>query len=142
MQLVNVIKAHPINVCLACALPHTSALLNPSEGTGIQPIRDRHLDAWLEVCRIAQSVQPRLNVITRMERDGIQPHREHTTPTPTRPEDSTQTSTRTRTTKNRTHTPRHRTTQPQKTQSTHPPRPKARTGHTLHHVQERNTPTK
>jgi hypothetical protein len=64
MQLVNVIKAHPINVCLACALPHTSALLNPSEGTGIQPIRDRHLDAWLEVCRIAQSVQPRLNVIT------------------------------------------------------------------------------
>ena len=63
-QLVNVIKSQPINVCLACALPHTSALQKPSEDTNTHLLQDKHLDAWLEVCRIAQSVQPRLKVIT------------------------------------------------------------------------------
>ena len=44
-QLVNVIKSHPINVCLACALPHTSALQRQSDDTTTHPLQDNHLDA-------------------------------------------------------------------------------------------------
>ena len=64
MQLVNVIKTHPINICLACALPHTSALQKLRGDTSPPPVQDRHFDAWLKVCRLAQSVPTRLNVIT------------------------------------------------------------------------------
>ena len=64
-QLVNVIKAYPINVCLACALPHTSAIQNKATPESASELtQDKHLDAWLEVCRIAQGTQPKLNVTT------------------------------------------------------------------------------
>ena len=61
--LVHAIKTQPISVCLGCALPHTSTLQRNSPEIPKAQQCDKHLYAWLEVCRIAQGAHQEINMI-------------------------------------------------------------------------------